>query len=67
MKKNQFKDEAELNLTHRQVREAIWAARLSTKFIRKHFPLQEDTHKDGSLRRFYMINQSGVKAIAPFI
>ena len=67
MKNQQFQDEADFGLTHRQVTEAIWSAKLSTGFIRKHFPLQEDTHQDGSLRRFYTIDQSGIKAITPFI
>ncbi len=67
MKKKQFKDESDYDLTHRQIYKAIWAAKLSTNFIREHFVLTEDTHQDGSLRRFYMISDEGYKAIEPHL
>ena len=60
-------DQADLGLTKEQVAKAFWAAKLPTQFVRDNFFLTDDSHQDGTLRRFYLMTPAGAEAIEPFI
>ena len=63
----EFIDEYETDYTHDEITKAIWKAKLSTKFIRTHFPIAQDTDQEGQLYRFYKLDKKGLGAIKPFL